>query len=265
MEDALLRSFSDDFFNVMRDAYEYTKHGHSSLNISTMTLVFDTNRDDIDMEKFVEHFDAVKGDFDAVLKKKQRNDKPTVTKRGKIKKNFFNQATITYKDNTTKSIKVFTNGKLQMTGITSLLEGIRVAHKVCFLVSRCTATDVRPTNIRIALINSDFCVRKNVRLQRLQETIRRRGVECGYDPDTYPGLKVKYNGVSIFIFSTGSVVITGSKTLRELHKAFTFVSELVVDSPDATFGTTKEKDKKIEYVDGYPKHLLECCAAKFSV
>lgn len=264
MENGLLQTFASDFIELMNNAYDFMKYGHSSLNISTMTLVCCTNKEYIDMEKFVEHFEVVKGDFNAVLKKKNRHDKPTITKRGKVKKNFFNQATITYRDNTTKSIKVFTNGKLQMTGITSLIEGLRVAHKICDIVSECTNTKIIVTNVRIAMINSDFCIRKNVNLHRFQCDIEDRNIDCGYDPDTYPGLKVKYKGVSIFIFSTGSVVITGSKSLKELQDAFLFISTMVVRS-ESTFGTTKEKDKKPEYVDGYPKHLLECCVTKFSV
>lgn len=264
MEDSMLQTFASDFLNLMNIVNDFMKYGHSSLNISTMTLVCSTNTADIDMEKFVQHFDTVKGDFDAVLKNKHRHDKPTVTKRGKVKKNFFNQATITYRDNTTKSIKVFTNGKLQMTGITSLIEGLRVARKVFEIVSECTGTNINVTDVRVAMINSDFCIRKNVNLPRLQNDIINRDVACGYDPDTYPGLKVKYNGVSIFIFSTGSVVVTGSKSLKELRDAFSFISTTITES-DATFGTTKEKDKKCEYVNGYPKHLLECCSTKFSV
>lgn len=264
MENRMLQTFASDFLNLMDTVNSFMKHGHSSLNISTMTLVCGTNTTDIDMEKFVQHFESVKGDFDAVLKNKHRHDKPVITKRGKVKKNFFNQATITYKDNTTKSIKVFTNGKLQMTGITSLIEGLRVAHKVFNIVSECTDTNIKVTDVRVAMINSDFCVRKYVNLTKLQNDIINRDVCCGYDPDTYPGLKVKYNGVSVFVFSTGSVVITGSKSLVELRDAFSFISSTIADS-DATFGTTKEKDKKCEYVNGYPKHLLECCSTKFSV
>ena len=127
-----LTAFSNSFMELMETSHAFTGKGFSPLNISTMTVVCQTNSSFIDMEKFVNNFDD-NIDFDAELKKKHRYDTPVVTKRGKVKKNFFNQATLTFKDITTKSIKIFTNGKLQMTGITSLLEGQRVAHKVCAL------------------------------------------------------------------------------------------------------------------------------------
>ena len=259
-----LSVFSGSFMDLMKSSHACTEKGCSSLNISTMTVVCQTNSSLIDMEKFVNNFDN-NIDFDAELKKKHRYDTPVVTKRGKVKKNFFNQATLTFRDITTKSIKIFTNGKLQMTGITSLLEGQRVAHKVCGLISRCTETNVTPVSVDIAMINSDFCIRKNINLLRLMSKIT-GDVIFAYDPDTYPGLKLKYNNVSIFVFSTGSVVITGSKSLHDLHGAFKYVTNLVFSNLEScTRGETKEKKRNMKCAHGYPKNILDCCAVKFSI
>tara|TARA_Y100000389_G_C17469730_1_gene529215 strand:- start:7360 stop:8169 length:810 start_codon:yes stop_codon:yes gene_type:complete len=259
-----LNVFSISFMKLMKTSNYFTEKGFSPLNISTMTVVCQTNTSFIDMEKFVNNFDD-NIDFDAELKKKHRYDTPVVTKRGKVKKNFFNQGTLTFRDITTKSIKIFTNGKLQMTGITSLLEGQRVAHKVCDLISRCTETNVIPVSVDIAMINSDFCIRKSVNILRLMTKIT-GDVIFSYDPDTYPGLKMKYNNVSIFVFSTGSVVITGSKSLQDLHSAFTYITNLVFSNAETcTWGETKEKKRKMKYKHGYPKNIIDCCAVKFSV
>lgn len=258
-----LSDFSNAFMALMKTSHSFTEKGFSSLNISTMTVVCQTNSSFIDMEKFVTNFDD-HIDFDAELKKKHRYDTPVVTKRGKVKKNFFNQATLTFKDITTKSIKIFTNGKLQMTGITSLIEGQRVAHKVCVLIGKCTETLLFPVSVDIAMINSDFCIRKNVNLVRLMTKIT-GDVMFSYDPDTYPGLKMKYNNVSIFVFSTGSVVITGSKSIHDLHNAFKYITNLVnVNAESCTWGETKEKKRKMKYEHGYPKNIIDCCAVKFS-
>lgn len=258
-----LTTFSRSFMKLMKTSHAFTEKGFSPLNISTMTVVCQTNSSFIDMEKFVNNFDD-NIDFDAELKKKHRYDTPVVTKRGKVKKNFFNQATLTFKDITTKSIKIFTNGKLQMTGITSLLEGQRVAHKVCGLIGKCTETNVIPVSVDIAMINSDFCIRKNVNLLRLMSKIT-GDVMFSYDPDTYPGLKMKYNNVSIFVFSTGSVVITGSKSVYDLHNAFKYITNLVdCNTESCTWGETKEKKRKMKYEHGYPKNIIDCCAVKFS-
>lgn len=258
-----LQAFSGHFLELMKTSYECSKHGFSSLNISTMTIVCQTNRSNIDMEKVVSHFDTC-NDLGATLKKRQRHDEPEVTKRGKVKKNFFNQATMTFKDITTKSIKIFTNGKLQMTGITSLLEGFRVAHRICDLVSRCTETTIHPVSVNIAMINSDFCIRRRINLIELMSHIKEH--TCTYDPDTYPGLKLKFNKVSVFIFSTGSIVITGSNNISHLHDAFRFVTDLIVEHADTcTWGITKEKKRKMIYEHGYPKNIIDCCASKFSM
>jgi TATA-box binding protein (TBP) (component of TFIID and TFIIIB) len=229
-----------------------------------MTIVCKTNSQNIDMEKFVLNFDSYI-DFDASLKKKQRNDAPVITKRGKVKKNFFNQATLTFKDTTTKSIKIFTNGKLQMTGITSMLEGITVATKVCALISKCVSYDVHAESVDIAMINSDFCIRRNVNVYAMLAVLNKTNVMCAYDPDTYPGLKIKYNGVSIFVFGTGSVVVTGSNSLERLNDAYTYIGNVVKENESILWGKSKEKKRVILYNFGYPKNTLDCCALKYEI
>ena len=279
-KDALLHEFSGSFLKLMETAYECTKYGYTGLNISTMTLICQTNSTCTDIDAVVSKFDE-HIDFPAELKKKKRTDVPVVTKRGKIINSFFNQATMTFKDITTKSIKIFTNGNLQMTGITSLLEGIRVAHRVCALLTKCTEVDIYPVALRIAMINSDFHVRKRVNLPGLKEVIRHKtGVDVGYDPDTYPGLKVYYDvgcqctkgatdgdckckKVSIFVFSTGAVVITGSKSIPALHKAFAYVTDVIAHS-GCIWGETIEKKRKMVKEHGYAKNIVDCCTSTFT-
>jgi TATA-box binding protein (TBP) (component of TFIID and TFIIIB) len=261
-----LTLFSNDFLSLMSQSHSFsTDIGFSTISISTMTIVCKTNTDTIDMEKFVNNFDTYI-DFDASLKKKQRTDDPIITKRGKIKKNFFNQATLTFKDTTTKSIKIFTNGKLQMTGITSMIEGIKVASKVCALISKCVSADVKASTVDIAMINSDFCIRRNVNLYSMLNIMSNDDtISCAYDPDTYPGLKIKYNKVSIFVFGTGSVVITGSNSLQRLKEAFTYIGNIVKDNESILWGKSKEKKRIIIYTHGYPKNTLDCCAKKYDI
>jgi len=260
-----LNEFASDYLKLAGESHAYTqKYGYSNINISTMTLVSKTNMDDINMEMIVNEFDN-NITFDATLKKKQRDDVPLVTKRGKVKRNFFNQATLSFKDTTTKSIKIFTNGKMQMTGVTSMLEGVRVFTKVCHLLSKCLSTDVYCETIKIAMINSDFCIRRRVNLRKLEYYICKENKiqSVSYDPDTYPGLKIKYKGVSIFVFGTGSVVITGSDAIDRLHDAFKFIVTTVESYDDVTWDVTHEKKKTRVYENGYPKNVIECCALKY--
>ena len=272
-----LTEFSDQFLKLMETSYSNIKHGYTTLNISTMTIICQTNSSCTDIEALVSRFDEFI-DFPAELKKKKRTDTPVITKRGKIINSFFNQATMTFRDITTKSIKIFTNGNLQMTGITSLLEGIRVANRICKLLSKCTEVDIYPVKIRIAMINSDFHTRKRINLPGLMQVIRHKtGVAVGYDPDTYPGLKVYYSvgcinkcietckckKVSIFIFSTGAVVITGSKNIKDLHKAFSYITDVIAHS-GCIWGETIEKKRKMIKEHGYAKNIVDCCTSTFT-
>lgn len=263
--DKYLNTFSNDFMNLCQLSCKYTvKHGYSPISISTMTFVVTTSCGNINMENVVNNFDSCKT-FDCSLKKKGRNEEPTVTKRGKVKKNFYNQATLTFKDITTKSIKIFTNGKLQMTGITSLIEGIRVAKKVCHIIQKCTGVNVSIKDINVAMINSDFCIRRSVNLPILRSCIKGiPNIYSSYDPDTYPGLKIKCDGVSVFVFSTGSVVITGSNDLAKLYNTYDTMFNIFENFQQVLGKPTQEKKRRIPYVDGYPKTMIDCCTKKYS-
>ena len=78
------------------------------LNLSTMTIIGGINKGNIDIKYFSDNF--VSPIYpDCAIKKTKKHGDYTETKRGKIKKSFYNQVTIQYKDTTTKSIKVLTN------------------------------------------------------------------------------------------------------------------------------------------------------------
>ena len=249
------QTFCSQFLYLMQITHEKsTQSDLTFLNISTMTLICELNKN-VNLEKFCKNYESIY--FNAILKKNKRNENVTVTKRGKVKKSFFNQATLTFKDTTTKSIKIFSNGKLQMTGIPSLIEGIDIAIKIKDIIYRFTQDTIDIKNINVAMINSNFAFNHTINLTQLNDSLP----SSIYEPDTYPGVKLKKHDFSIFVFGTGNVVITGGNSLSQLEKAYTYIIENI--KPHMLGKRVEHKIKKMkECVDGYQKNMLDCCIVK---
>lgn len=153
-------------------------------------------------------------------------------------RSFYNQVTLTW--NGSKSIKVFDNGRIHVTGCTSILEFMDIVSGVCDLVEstlgdtmRQRLGGVRVENFDIHLINLNFAVAIELGLEQLREMFVSRGHVASLDADVYPGLNVKLRipGVtrmpSVLLFKSGKVIMTGTKTVDELEAAFVVLTDML--------------------------------------
>jgi TATA-box binding protein (TBP) (component of TFIID and TFIIIB) len=198
------------------------------------------------------------------FKKTKNHHEYETTKRGKKKLSFYNQITINYSDHTTKSIKIFSNGRLQMTGITSLNEAKKSAEIISDIIKAVDPKikEIIPSKFQIALINSNFSFKNSLNIIKLRHYITDCKIE--YKPDVYPGLKIKHNetNASIFLFSTGNVVITGVKSLKSIQKAFEHITKNVLDCYSEIklpVNNTPKLKKQILYKDGYQFPQYNAC------
>lgn len=113
-------------------------------------------------------------------------------------------------------------------------------------------------NIRITMINSDYKLSKKIKQKKLfniindQYTIQNDGniKSCLYDPDKYPGINIKFLGditkidsskiytrkgrkkiegeVSVLIFRSGSIIITGYKKPKEAKHAYNYINNIIL-------------------------------------
>ena len=252
-------AYSNEYMRLMK-----TVHSNNHvLNVSTITLICNLNVDRVCMQTFCENFD----ESSIEMKRYKRNKEYEVTKRGKIKKSFFNQVTLNYSDISKKSIKVFSNGKLQMTGLTSCLECNQVASMVNGWLKKYLNDDtIRITKMYIGMINSNFSMMTNLDLIRLNVILNQdRHVVSIYNPESYPAINMKYVredvSVSVFIFATGNIVITGGKRLGDMRVAYSFVEGVIranpaVCKPDKHTTKTVRKEP---YVHGYPIRQCMSC------
>lgn len=256
--------------NTIEYAHEYLsfmnrvhKNGHT-LNISTITVVCDLNVDAICIQTFCENFEEP----NVTMKVCKPNKGVEVTKRGRVKKSFYNQVTLNYKDISKKSIKVFSNGKLQITGLTSYYESRILVDYITQLVRRTMKNDSIHVNKEyVGMINGNFSVKTNIDLQKLNKILNKKpNVMSIYNPESYPAINMKYNNgnvtTSIFIFGTGNIVITGAKTLGHMRDSYDFIYKEIIRNHSGVCKTTPYVQKDIRdesYIYGYPVRQYMSC------
>ena len=264
-------SFKEEYLSLMELSYDKMNKydGLTGLKISTMTMVCDM-KIDIDLEKLTKNF--VRPNYPLCFIKKAKTTKDvTYTKRGKPKKSFYNQTTITINQNTKKSIKVFKNGKLQMTGIRSMndfkstIEVIKgILKNSSGAVEKEHEEKFKEISPVVAMINSNFNLNKELDLRKIKSSIvlDKEITDVSYNPDVYPGVNAKYNGTSILIFGTGNVVITGAKSIKAISEAYVFITSIVCENKlfHIRNGIGKKPAKsQINYINGYPEDLYLAC------
>lgn len=270
--------FENDYLNMMEKCFfkikEYPHEQKPSfLNLSTMTMICDLTTT-VDIKMLSENFRSP-SQIEVTIKKIQHNTDYSLTKRGKKKKTFFNQASLHFTTHTTKCVKVFSNGKLHITGVTSMIEAETVATFICSILNKTIGVvkgskSIAATNLQICMINTNFSMNHGLHILALKNFLHSDNIVCQYTPDTYPGLKIKFthenkNKTSIFIFSSGQIVITGAKQMSDIIEVYTYLMDIMNDNFKIIFNNNisiKEKTKNkqiIKYKNGYPITLLDSC------
>ena len=250
------RTFSKEYKELTSFAH---KNGYN-INISTITLLCSLNCTNIDLMRFCDNF----SEPDVQLKTNRNPNDYEVTKRGRVKKNFFNQLTLNYKDISKKSIKIFSNGKLQITGLTSYLECNKLIEMICGWLSECLDSDIHAIHMYVGMINSNFSIKRYVDLIQLNNVLNHHeNVMSIYNPESYPAINMKYvlgdTKVSVFVFGTGNVVITGSKSMTQMFNAFKFIVGIFKTNMHLLkhVNDTKKTDKDA-YMHGYSLRQILC-------
>lgn len=253
---AVMKENADDFFSFMNVIH---KNNHN-VNVSTMTILCHLDADCLNIQEFSEKFS-----HEHVTIKYSTTPKDfIVTKRGKVKKNFFNQVTLNYQDISKKSIKIFSNGKLQITGIASKLESEYVVDSVVRWINNTLGMNVRPIRIYTGMINSNFSVGRCIDLMRLNRILNRDDMVMSiYNPESYPAINMKYSmedtRISVFIFGTGNVVITGGKSIQHIHQTYTFLIDKLREHPEVLRSENERAIKQEILIDGYTIRQYQSC------
>lgn len=201
--------------------------------VSTMTITAKLNVARVCRTSLMLALSLTEDDEGAVLTGRER-----ARKRKRPRQTFHNQVTLRHG---TKSVKVFENGSMHVTGCTSYLQFLEVAAAVCaFLgdVVGAVTTDgtgsVRLLSMDTQMINLNFGLDRRLHLRGLRDEYAALGYQASYDSDIYPGLNVKLpvgdRRVTALLFKSGKVIITGAKTASELETAHVMLTG-VLDAP----------------------------------
>ena len=232
---------------------------YSSLNISTMTVCFTFNQH-IDLQLLKDTLDEK---LPVSYKPGSRKSKE---KKKKGTDSFYNSFDIklTFVDRTVEpmifsnvSIFIFPNGKVKAAGIRTintidvmveeLIETIRIAgDEVCKNPETLVAE-----NLKIQMICSDFkikpikedsdgwCIKQEI----LKNILVSKNYSATFSAlSRYPGINLKYPStvekgkqVSLLIFRSGSIIITGAKYIQDIAKSYNFIIDIVSQASNQLF------------------------------
>jgi len=178
-------------------------------------------------------------------------------KKKAVKKVFPNQASFVIKTPIKPvNLKLFTNGKVQITGCQNITDA---DFALKYLLDTMRKSDLKnqgnglsdkigfakTTNDNVVLINSNYTIHSRLNLYKLSSLLDNEWkvkkspliIKNSFDPCNYPGIILKYfhnnsHTVSIFIFSTGNINITGAKTSEQLDGAYSFVNTFIKENFD---------------------------------
>ena len=239
---------------------------NKDLHVSTMTFVSKTNTNVSleglfnnlkinEMFKYIEFGDKPpKGE--KILKiKNPRKLKP--------KKFFYNQVTVHVFNEKIVNVKVFNNGRFQMTGIKYKQQGINIVNNILEYINNLpdenkeTIIDNLPAKMissDIVMINTDFDCKFKINNENLHRLIINEGYYSSYEPSIYPGVNIKYyfnkmnpncgickcndlcngkgkNGnckkITIAVFKSGCAIVTGGQTEEQINTAYAFINNIL--------------------------------------
>jgi len=260
-----LTRYADSYFKFMHLA---SKNDHF-VNVSTITLICVLNYNRLDLKSFTETFNE---EGVSIKVPKKCTDELEYSKRGKLKKTFFNQITLNYVDVSKKSIKLFSNGKLQITGVSCYFECHQIIEKVTRWINKSVQIAVyEVSDAYIGMLNINFSVKHLIDLPTLNRVLNSfDNVMSVYNPETYPAINMKLqntkeytntgNTTSLFIFGTGNIVVTGNKSIDEAIHAYEFITKLFRDYPHLLKQSHPRKiNDKDKFIDGYSARQFISC------
>jgi len=192
--------------------------------------------------------------------------KKTIKKQVKKKKNFYNSVTTIVDLSPMEvdsidmlkivNVKIFKNGSFQITGCKNLVQFLNAIKIVCNELKKikgiynrekneiiCQTFASKPENldinkiknITVRMINSNAYVGFEVDRNKLYNQLSTQKFNCTYEPSVHACVNIKYdyNGtdiISVFVFESGSIIITGAKTKDHLVQAYRFIIKFLRDN-----------------------------------
>jgi TATA-box binding protein (TBP) (component of TFIID and TFIIIB) len=166
---------------------------------------------------------------------------------------FYNQVTLTYHDTySTKSVKVFPNGSIQVAGCCDLFDCKRIITQLTYIFKTFLGTEMKipDDSFRVVMINSNFSLNYNINLMKVAQHFEKHSdiFKVSFEPDRYSAVKIKFQPaqdmkeITTSIFSTGKIIITGAETLKEIAFGYNIINHHINEEPQIRVSATGETD-----------------------
>jgi TATA-box binding protein (TBP) (component of TFIID and TFIIIB) len=143
------------------------------------------------------------------------------------------------------NIKLFKNSSIQITGCKSLDDCNIGLNKIIKRLKEVYSyideegefidikfveniEDIKISRMKIVMINSNFTINYCINREILYNILRNEHVNCRYNPSSHACVNIKFKSsndhkVSIFVFQTGKIIITGAKNLLQIKEAYNYI------------------------------------------
>lgn len=144
---------------------------------------------------------------------------------------FMNQITVGYTDDRSKkSIKLFPNGAVQVAGCSDLIDCSRIRDQLNVLIKEFNPEGGYIKEFEIVMINTNFTM--SHRLDLFNKVITEfSDYPLNFRPEEYSGVIIKVPSstkgnkpVTVSVFASGAVIVTGAQRLGEIASAYRHVS-----------------------------------------
>ena len=232
------------YFLTLNEFRERLKREHpeiepSWIKLTTITMISQFKRG-IDIQFLKTFFE----EYELKLSRKEKKKRKFIWRMKDT--TFYNQISLVYEDyHSTKSIKVFPNGSIQVAGCADLFDCKRVIKQLSCMFSRILGKEyvIPEDTFRVVMINSNFSLNKNLNLiqtaqifeNAIYDTHSRGVFKTSFEPDRYSAVKVKFRPsedmkeITTSIFSTGKIIITGAETLKEIAFAYNIIISHILE------------------------------------
>lgn len=152
---------------------------------------------------------------------------------------FYNCVTIVTRDQyTTKNVKIFPNGSIQVTGCCDLTDCPRVAKKVAMVLNQILGKshEIDEETIQTRLINTNFSFNYVLNLYTIYECLKKdKTYQVSHDPDRCAELRVKFTPlvgekhVTLKLFSSGKAMALTGGSIKVIAAAYKHINQKIED------------------------------------
>ena len=245
---------------------------NSALHVSTITSTCKYGQN-IDLKNVSDYAEvslndilsiSYKNECKTIDDKYRKKEKKKKTKKI-VKKvnNFFNQITLLIAVDENKKIntKLFTNGSVQMTGSKNISDNLIILNKLIECLKKTyivngeeiklveDADKLEISNFKISMINTNFGIGKEINREELLKIIKRDDlphVRAKLKPDIHAAINIELSVqnyiVTILVFKTGNIIITGGKCSTHINTAYDYITKLIEDNKSKIIKNYIEED-----------------------